>query len=117
MAEYSELQIRQAPFVSVKLRFFVALIIFSFLSFLFGLSVFRHINFGGPALKGYKIQIINLSEILPNIYHLIINQSSVEGLFVTNKNTFKRRLELCTHQKSCCKFQSKRLAKSSEMDV
>lgn len=76
--------------MSVKLRFFVALIIFSFLSFLFGLSVFRHISFGGPALKGYEIQIINLSEILPNIYHLIINQSFVEGLFVTNKNTFKK---------------------------
>ena len=71
-----------------KLRFLIIFIIFSFLSFLFGLSLFRHMSFPGPLAKKYATQVLSLSEILPNIYHLIKNPTGVDFLFVPIKKTF-----------------------------
>lgn len=70
-----------------RLRFFFIFIIFNFFSFLFGLSVFRHIYSGGPLAEKYAIQALRLSEILPNIYNLIKNPTGVDGLFTHIKKT------------------------------
>ena len=71
-----------------KFRFVFIFFIFMFLSFLFGLATLRNIYLGGSLEKNYGIQIKSLAEILPNIYHLIINQTGVENLFVPIKKTF-----------------------------
>jgi hypothetical protein len=70
-----------------KLRFLFILIVFSFFSFLLGLTVSRNIYLGGPLKEKYGIQIESLSEILPNIYHLIKNPTGVDNLFVPIKKT------------------------------
>ena len=71
-----------------KLRFLIIFLIFSFLSFLLGLSLLRHIYLAGPLAQKYTTQVLSLSEILPNIYHLIKNPTGVEGLFLPIKKTF-----------------------------
>ena len=71
-----------------KLRFIFIFILFSFFSFLFGLSVSRNFYLGGTLIEKYTIQISSLSEILPNIYNLIKNPTGVDGLFVPIKKTF-----------------------------
>lgn len=73
--------------MAFKLRFLFILIIFSLFSFLFGLSLSRHIYGGGFAAKNNGIQIENLAKILPNIYHLIKNPTGVENLFVPIKKS------------------------------
>lgn len=73
--------------MATTFRYLFIFIIFIFLSFLFGLSVVRHIYFGGTLAEKYRIQIVNLSEILPNIYHLIKNPNGVTGLLRPNKKT------------------------------
>jgi hypothetical protein len=73
--------------MATKLRYLFIFIIFIFLSFLFGLSVSRHIYIGGSLIEKYEIQIFNLSEILPNIYHFLKNSTDVVGLFVPIKKT------------------------------
>ena len=69
--------------IFVYWKFFIEL----FFSFLFGLSISRHIYLGGPLAKKYRIQISSLAEILPNIYNLIRNPTGVGGLFVPIKKT------------------------------
>jgi hypothetical protein len=71
-----------------KLRTFLIIIIFSLFSFLGGLTISRHIYLGGPLAEKYEIQIVSLSEILPNIYHLIKNPLGVELLFLPDKKTY-----------------------------
>ena len=72
-----------------KLRFIFIFILFSFFSFLFGLSVSRHIFLGGSFAEKYAIQVSSLSEILPNIYQLYSNPTGVNHLFAPIKKTFK----------------------------
>jgi hypothetical protein len=69
-----------------KLRFFYIFILFSFFSFLFGLSISRHVYLGGALIEKYRIQISSLAEILPNIYHLIYT-NGVESLFSPIRKT------------------------------
>ena len=70
-----------------KIRFIFIFILFSFFSFLFGLSVSRHTYLGGTLIEKYAIQASSLAEILPNIYHLIKNPTGVDGLFAPIKKT------------------------------
>lgn len=76
------------PFkMQTKLRFFFIFIIFCFFSFLFGLSLSKQSLIERPILKKYQIQISNLSDILPIIYHLMRNYTGVAGLYVPLKKT------------------------------
>ena len=77
-----------SPFSMVsKIRFFFIFILFSFISFLFGLSISRHIYLGGHLAEKYRIQISTLAEIFPNIYHMIKNPTGVDGLFAPINKT------------------------------
>jgi hypothetical protein len=71
-----------------KLRISFIIIVLSLFSFLFGLSLGRHVYSGGPLTEKIGLQIIEIAEILPNIYHLLQNPTGVDGLFVPSKKTF-----------------------------